>query len=72
MKKKYILCPGYVISENDFDEHYLSAIQLRKLYDVPMEECIIKNPRMSHTAEYDDLIRLEPRHNGDYTIPEDN
>ena len=72
MNKKYILCPGNILSVNDKDQHYISAIQLRKLYNVPMDECIIKNPRMSHTAEYSNLIKLTPKYDGDYTIPKGN
>jgi hypothetical protein len=75
---KYVLCPGKVISINDGDRHYIGAMQLAKLYGVPVEECAIYEPAPWWTAslyqsayrEHEGLIRLRPRSDGDYRIPE--
>lgn len=68
--KKYLLMPGYVKSNNDKDRHYISTVQLRKLYNVPMNECLVLNNRNS-TMIPPGLIKLRTKANGDYTIPEE-
>lgn len=36
---RFVLCPGYVISRNDGQRHYVSANALRQLYGVPARAC---------------------------------
>lgn len=66
-KKKYVLCPGHVMSA-DGDEHYIGVGQLIRLYGVSSIDCIVWRDDMERY--YDGLIRLCPRHDGNYTIPE--
>ncbi len=68
--KKYLLVPGYVKSQYDDDMHYISPVQLKNLYGVPMNECLIHSPRSMRGSA--DLIELTPQSNGDYTLPKDN
>ena len=70
MIKKYLLCPGTVFSENDDDIHYISPLKLQKLYNVPMEECVIDNKTLPPKLR-NGLIRLEPDYTGEYKIPEE-
>lgn len=76
--KKYLICPGYVISKNDGDRHYISANQLLRLYRVNPAECeVLKEadpwePRSlaeQRERRYAGLIRLAPRYDGDYRLP---
>lgn len=40
--KRYVLhCETPVVSRNDGDVHYVSAIDLAGLYGVPLSECIV-------------------------------
>ena len=74
---RYVLMPGYVVSKNDGDRHYVSAAQLAFLYKVDMRDCYIYNPDNYRTeSEFRmaqermaDLIKLAPRYDGDYTLP---
>ena len=68
--KKYLLMPGYINSQHDNDEHYISPVQLKNLYNVPMSECIIHNPARG-SAGLEDLIVLKPQFDGNYTLPQD-
>ena len=36
MSRKYVLCPGYVRSQFDGDEHYINERQLADLYGVKL------------------------------------
>ena len=74
---RYLLCPGYVKSKYDGDEHYIGAMRLARLYGVDPRECEIFEPRPWWPASfyrqderrYKDLIKLVPRYDGDYTLP---
>ena len=68
MKKKYILHPGYVTSKNDGDRHFISAPELAKLYNVPLEECYAPNTigRLDAIENWRGLIHLFPRYDGRY------
>lgn len=69
MKKKYMLHPGYVISKNDGEMHFIDADHLRKLYGVRADQCVKCE---FHGQELDkNYIHLFPRHHGDYTIEEE-
>lgn len=66
--KKYLICPGYVISKNDGDRHYISAHQLMRLYKVKPSECVISNDPDVPTSLLANLLPLRPRYDGDYCI----
>jgi len=78
MTARYLLCPGTVRSCADGDWHHVSASQLAMLYGVPLGECLVL-PASSGTPlsvltrsellSRADLIRLTPRHDGNYTLP---
>ena len=65
MVKKYALHPGYVISRNDGDEHYIGEWQLQRLYGVQPNECVLVGPGVAGEG----LIHLRPRYDGNYTLP---
>ena len=73
-EKKYLLCPGNIHSWNDNDIHYISAIKLKDLYKVSMNECLILNNRISIKRaenEYQNLYWLIPLVDGQYIIPKE-
>lgn len=66
---RYIVRPGYVISQTDGDRHYISASQLMHLYGVQTRECVIlRGPedRYKLRGLKHDLINLFPRFDGKY------
>lgn len=76
MKPRYALYPGPVRSRRDGDVHHIGVAQLRMLYRVRPDECIVINP-----SDYNDpslrqklelartLIALRPRFDGNYALP---
>lgn len=73
-KVKYLLRPGVVRSARDGDSHYISAAQLALCYRVRLDECVVDDGRMDKLSGADKewlagLIVLEPRFDGDYTMP---
>lgn len=68
MKKKYLLKGGYVFSRNgDFQQHYISANQLRDLYNLNRNECIfVDREKDLRGINEEDYIVLTPRYDGDY------
>lgn len=73
MSIKYGLCPGYVISKNDGQRHFINAGKLMRLYNVSPAECVIlydgKKPMGFRPGE---LILLRPDYSGSYKIPKEN
>ena len=63
MSRKYVLCPGYVRSQFDGQEHYIGANDLASLYGVKLEDCMYKG---QETRTDDTVIYLRPRTKGDY------
>ena len=63
MNKKYVLCPGYVRSQYDGQEHYISKRELAYLYGVKLQDCMLETDR---GRTDDSAIYLRPRANGDY------
>lgn len=61
----YIVYPGYVVSRNDGDRHYVSFERLVQLYGVDPKLCI----RASHGPANPKLIPLQPRYDGQYVVP---
>ena len=63
MSRKYVLCPGYVRSQFDGDEHYINERQLADLYGVKLEDCMLETNK---TRTDNSVIYLRPRYKGDY------
>ena len=61
--RRYVLCPGYVVSQFDGQEHYISERELADLYGVRLEDCMLETAR---TRTDSSVIYLRPRSNGDY------
>jgi hypothetical protein len=70
---KYLVCPGWISSKTDRDEHYIDAPMLMKLYGVDSRECLIRptGSALLGWQELTDLVRLEPRYHGDYSTSTD-
>ncbi|MGD8786208.1 MAG: hypothetical protein PVJ60_02195 [Phycisphaerales bacterium] len=65
--KKYIVCPGWIISKNDGDHHYITADMLIRLYGVDRRECIIADEgHFARAHDLDHLPRLWPLYDGNY------
>lgn len=62
---RYVLCPGYIRSQFDGDEHYIGVTQLAHLYGVDYRKCTIVDDRFI-PKEGD--IYLRPRYRGDYNL----
>ena len=72
MIKKYLLYPGKVYSQNDGDVHNISGYQLAKLYNVNLSECCMADSIAARKGQLEHLIKLKPRFDGDYTLPNTN
>ena len=68
MKRKYIVHPGYVISKEDGDEHFIRAEELMRLYKVDKSECYIYKGLVYDMLE--GYIHLYPDPTGKYEINE--
>lgn len=66
--KKYLVVPGYTISRNDGDRHYISAPALMRLYGVSPLECVVLSLSDRRLADQN-LIVLRPRYDGIYELP---
>lgn len=66
-EKKYLVCPGYVISKNDGERHFIDANTLMRLYGVNPSLCILESP-IHNMQFHGPLIRLEPRYDGNYAL----
>lgn len=67
--KKYLVCPGWVWSRTDGDQHYIGAADLMRLFGVSPAECVVRRHRMHDRPPYSDLIHLFPKDNGEYKLP---
>ena len=70
-----MVCPNWVVSKTDGDMHYIGAIKLMELYHVNPAECIVCKPSPRQRDRYyqfpekdKTLIKLTPRHDGNYEI----
>ena len=71
-EKIYVLCPGFVASQNDNDRHYINAQQLYRLYKPPVRfnKCIVNKGEMSLRLMIQDrYVFLSPRYDGNYEMP---
>ena len=62
----FLLCPGDVVSKSDGQTHFISAMQLVKLYGVQPYECTYDSPYNRREG----LLHLEPNYDGDYSLPD--
>ena len=79
MTIKYEVYPGNVTRKTDGQIHYITAHQLMRLYGVNPVECVVYGPQywwmnghLSSAKAGKGLIRLEPRYDGDYTLPQES
>jgi hypothetical protein len=78
VKPLYLLCPGHVISKRDGQLHYVGAMRLALLYGVDWTMCEIDNVpdwwpasmRQQFEERTKGLIKLAPRCDGNYTLPQ--
>ncbi len=69
-RPRYVLCPGWIMSKNDGDWHYIGAAKLAHCYGVNLRNCLIKLPGQTlHPGFYTGMVFLEPRYDGDYRLP---
>ena len=76
--KKYVVCPGNIVSRNDGDTHYIGPYQLMRLYGVDPNECEIYEPALwwsesyykMEEKRYQGMIKLKPRYDGNYLLPD--
>lgn len=69
---KYVLHPGYVISNTDNERHYIGTFQLLKLYGLAENiDYMVYDPTI-HPFDYDTntykYIHLYPKADGKYEI----
>lgn len=72
--KRFLICPGFVRSKTDGQEHHISGRKLIELYGLDPKECVIKQDvyerfasRRQPEPDYDpELIPLHPLYEGDY------
>lgn len=69
--KKYLVIPGYVVSKNDGDRHFINSDQLMRLYGVKQEECVFYSSLEAARGKSgnEKLIILVPRPDGKYNLP---
>lgn len=63
---RYVVHPGYVRSQSDGQQHYISYPRLIELYRVPADQCVNAD-RVMITGNPD--IHLWPQEDGDYRLP---
>lgn len=65
--KKYAISPGFIMSANDSDEHFVSAKRLIELYGVDTMECVVVTQSNRKILSVDrSLTWLMPRFDGKY------
>ncbi len=70
MRKKYLIRPGYVISQSDGQRHWIGPAQLMHLYGVRPAECVIEGTPSARGYSPTALVLLAPKSSGDYALPE--
>lgn len=66
MRPKYALHPGWIISKNDGDRHYIGIGQLVNLYQLKPNEYIV----WGKGHNWDAYVHLHPDYYGNYGRPE--
>ena len=70
--KRYLLCPGDVMSKTDGQYHYVGAHELARLYGVRLDQCEVRPHREIARfgwRPHPGLIELHPRYDGNYSLP---
>ena len=65
---RYIIHPGYVLSNVDDQSHFISAERLIALYKVNPKQCILASSDL-HGYNSAELIHLYPLYDGNYELP---
>ena len=72
--KKYVICPGRVVSKTDGQEHYVTGQQLARLYQLAPHEYHVVHRGVSGDTirqwEEQGLMFLWPRFDGKYGRPD--
>lgn len=72
---KFLVLPGVVYSQTDGQRHWVGAFELIHLYGVDRADCVIRQMGLHEPPlnldSYRGMIVLEPRYDGDYTLPEE-
>lgn len=71
--RKYLVFPGWIISRNDFDRHWVSRYDLMHLYGVRPDECVVIDELREDEYNRDPgvfggLVELRPRYDGNYSL----
>ncbi len=64
--KQYMLHPGFVISANDGDKHFIGTVQLQNLYGVATNQCVVADSEPA--LDWESFVHLWPRRDGDYSL----
>ena len=72
-KKRFIVCPGVVVSRYDKERHFISAARLMELHHVSSKQCIIINRGRHQDSDLrgldtSEMVRLFPRRDGRYKL----
>lgn len=69
----YVLFPGKIVSKIDHDLHYVSAVQLARLYGIDFSQCKVvyadRNGSVKGYRKQPGDVELRPREDGDYRLP---
>jgi len=69
--KKYLVCPGIVVSKHDGESHHITAAELIRLYRVDPKLCkIVLRREDVFGIDWSEYIVLRPRTDGNYETPE--
>jgi hypothetical protein len=68
MEVKYLVVPGFIISESR-ERRFIDARQLIQLYGVDPRECAVASLLSTRPVPREDLILLRPLVNGNYQLP---
>jgi hypothetical protein len=66
---RYVLCPGYVTSANDGQEHFISSPKLARLYGVDLRSPNVVVDLDHGFRHRPGDICLGPRLDGNYSLP---
>lgn len=68
---RYVLHPGPMKSKSDAQEHYITAMQLARLYGLKPGQYVVSGPSKADAyREQEGDVHLYPRHHGDYKLPD--
>lgn len=77
-RPRYLVIGRHVFSITDGQRHFVNCVQLAGLYGVDTQECVLVNQhadtleareRAVGGLHIQDYIVLEPREDGDYSLP---